>query len=146
MHALPTPTSSTVVDNGGFSLVEEDDVAFTLALCREINRIYTVYHDGELGVTRGVAEGLGQTLKMLEALEASVVDGMPAMRLQVAAAQAREMSVVLFGAPPLSSMARRPAIQPAPVLPVANAEPARPRRPWRDRWAALWSGRSPAVG
>jgi hypothetical protein len=31
-----------VMEKPGFTLVEEDDVAFSLSLCREVNRIYSV--------------------------------------------------------------------------------------------------------
>ncbi|MBV9660456.1 MAG: hypothetical protein JO337_04800 [Acidimicrobiales bacterium] len=85
------------METNGFTLVEEDDVAFTLTLCREINRIYGGYQDGELAPDENVWAGLSLTLRMLSTLQGTVLDGMPAMRLQVAAAQAREMHAVLFG-------------------------------------------------
>jgi hypothetical protein len=102
MRASPMPAPISEVDSNGFTLVEEDDVAFTLVLCREVNRIYGNYQDGELVPSENVWAGLSLTLKMLTSLQGAVVDGMPSMRLQVASAQAREMHAVLFGELPSS--------------------------------------------
>lgn len=99
--APPTGTSSEVVETPGFRLVEEDDVAFTLALCREVHRIYGGYQQQGLPGTDEVLAGLNVTLEMLAAMSARVRDGMPAMRLTVAAAQTREMLAVSFGVDPL---------------------------------------------
>jgi hypothetical protein len=95
---LSEPRSlAPTVESPGFKLVEEDDVAFSLGLCREIQRIYVSYHDGDLTPTEGVRDGLALSLEMLTVLRATVTEGMPAMRLEVAAAQAREIVGVLFG-------------------------------------------------
>jgi hypothetical protein len=93
----PTAALIPVVENAGFTLIEEDDVAFTLGLCREIYRIYGTYQDGDLGSTEGVRAGLVVTIEMLAALRNTVTEGMPAMRIEVAAAQTREMMATLFG-------------------------------------------------
>ena len=95
---LSEPRAATsIVEPHGFKLVEEDDVAFSLGLCREIQRIYAAYHDGILTPTDGVRDSLALSLEMLTVLRATVTEGMPAMRLEVAAAQAREIVGVLFG-------------------------------------------------
>ncbi len=90
-------TATSIVEPHGFKLVEEDDVAFSLGLCREIQRIYSAYHDGILTPSDGVRDGVALSLEMLTVLRATVTEGMPAMRLEVAAAQAREIVGVLFG-------------------------------------------------
>jgi len=92
----PKPLEPTV-ESHGFKLVEEDDVAFSLGLCREIQRIYSSYHEGTLTPTDGVRDGLTLSLEMVTVLRATVTEGMPALRLEVASAQAREMVGVLFG-------------------------------------------------
>lgn len=98
MLQLSEPRSQApTVESPGFKLVEEDDVAFSLGLCREIQRIYIAYHDGDLTPTDGVRDGLALSLEMLTVLRGTVTEGMPAMRLEVAAAQAREIFGVLFG-------------------------------------------------
>jgi hypothetical protein len=86
-----------VVENPGFTLIEDDDVAFSISLCREIHRIYGTYQDGELEATDSVRAGLNLTTEMFAVLQNTVTDGMPAMRLEVGAAQAREMMAALFG-------------------------------------------------
>jgi hypothetical protein len=116
MDDSPIPTAVTSMEPSGITLVEEDDVAFTLTLCREINRIYGGYQEGDVLPSENVRGGLDLTLRMLAALQGTVVDGMPALRLQVAAAQAREMSAVLFGTLP---SARRAAVAPPAATPVA---------------------------
>jgi hypothetical protein len=89
-----------VVENGGFTIVEQDDVAFALSLCKEIHRIYGSYQSGELEAgDDSVRLGLLLTSQMLSTLGGAVTKGMPAMRLEVAAAQTREMVAVLFGEP-----------------------------------------------
>lgn len=93
--------SGTVVEPAGFTLVEEDDVAFSLQLCREVHRLYGDYQDGALPGDEYVLAGLAVTMEMLATLSRSVRDGMPAMRITVAAAQTREMLAVMFGRDPL---------------------------------------------
>jgi hypothetical protein len=78
-------------------LVEEDDVAFSLTVCREIYRIYATYQDGELFATEPVRAGLSLTMEMFATLQNTVTEGMPALRIEVAAAQTREMMAALFG-------------------------------------------------
>ena len=97
MSQLPEAIVNPVVQDSGFTLVEEDDVAFTLALCREIHRLYGSYQDGDLPGDEQVWAGLDLTRRMVLTLQAAVTAGMPAMRLQVAASQTREMMAVLFG-------------------------------------------------
>lgn len=98
MLQLSEPKSlEPTVEPHGFKLVEEDDVAFSLGLCREIQRIYSSYHEGVLTATDGVRDGLTLSLEMVTLLRATVTEGMPALRLEVASAQAREMVGVLFG-------------------------------------------------
>jgi hypothetical protein len=100
-----------VVENGGFTIVEQDDVAFALSLCKEIHRIYGSYQSGELEAgDDSVRLGLLLTSQMLSTLGGAVTKGMPAMRLEVAAAQTREMVAVLFGEP--ISTAKRNAGRP----------------------------------
>jgi len=86
-----------VVQSSGFTLVEEDDVAFSLTVCREIYRIYGTYQDGELAATQAVRSGLLLTMQMFATLQNTVTEGMPALRIEVAAAQTREMMGALFG-------------------------------------------------
>lgn len=90
-------TLTPIVESNGFTLVEEDDVAFTLSLCREIYRIYGTYQDGDLAADETVRTGLLLTVEMFSALKRGVRDGMPAMRIEVAEAQVREMMATLFG-------------------------------------------------
>lgn len=90
-----------VVERGGFTFVEEDDVAFTLQLCREVHRLYGDYQEGGLPSGEYVLAGLTVTMEMLAVLSGSITDGMPAMRITVAAAQTREMLAVTFGRDPL---------------------------------------------
>lgn len=92
----PADTLTPIVESGGFTLVEEDDVAFSLSLCREIHRIYGSYQSGDLEATDSVHVGLALTTQMLSTLASSVSRGMPAMRIQVAWAQTSEMMAVMF--------------------------------------------------
>ncbi len=95
------------VQRPGFALVEEEDVAFTLQLCREVHRIYGEYQDGELPSTDSMLAGLVVTVEMLAALSRMVRDGMPAMRITVAGAQTREMLTVGFGQDPMQQPVER---------------------------------------
>ena len=88
-----------VVESNGFTLVEEDDVAFSISLCREIHRIYGSYESGELDADHSVHLGLSLTVQILATLANTVTKGMPAMRIEVASAQTREMMAVLFAEP-----------------------------------------------
>lgn len=97
----------TVTVHDGFTLVEEDDVAFTLSLCRQVHRLYGLYQDGELPPAPNLEAGLQATIEMLAVVNRSVTTGMPAMRITVAAAQVTEMLAVLFDADPMSGPPRR---------------------------------------
>jgi hypothetical protein len=85
----------------GFTLVEDEDVAFTLRLCREVNRIYGRYHENGLSSTDPLLTTLAMTAETLAALSKVVKDGMPGVRITVAAAQTREMLVVMFAQDPM---------------------------------------------
>lgn len=98
----PSELIESLVEPPGFTLVEEDDVAFCLGLCREVNRIYLDYQEGRLAATDAVHAGLSVTVEMLAVLSRSVRDGMPGMRITVAAAQTREMLAVVFGQDPMN--------------------------------------------
>lgn len=104
---VPPADSVTPVDQGAFTLVEEDDVAFSLQLCREVHRIYGQYQDGGLPSTDSMLAGLVVTVEMLAALSRMVREGMPAMRITVAAAQTREMLAVGFGQDPMQEPVQR---------------------------------------
>src|SRR5580704_4121224 len=93
IEAIAAPT--------GFTLVEDEDVAFTLRLCREVNRIYGRYHEDGLTSTDPLLTTLAMTAETLAALSQVVKDGMPGVRITVAAAQTREMLVVMFGQDPM---------------------------------------------
>jgi hypothetical protein len=95
----PAETITPSVHTAGFTLVEEDDVAFSLSLCKEIHRIYGSYQSGDLEATDSVHLGLSLTAQVLATLGGAVTKGMPAMRIEVAAAQAREMMAVMFDEP-----------------------------------------------
>ncbi len=97
----PVEPVRSAVGPSGFTFVEEDDVAFSLQLCREVHRIYGEYQDGRLQTSDSVLAGLTVTVEMLAALSRSVRDGMPGMRITVAGAQVREMLAVIFGRDPL---------------------------------------------
>jgi hypothetical protein len=97
MQDIPADTSKEVSTRPGFTVVEDDDVSFGMALSREIHRIYGMYMAGELPATDSVRDGLLLTMEMFSTLQNTVTDGMPALRLQVGAAQAREMVGALFG-------------------------------------------------
>ena len=152
----PVEPTKSLVEGPGFTLVEEDDVAFSLRLCREVHRIYGEYQDGRLQASDPVLAGLVVTVEMLAALSRSVRDGMPGMRITVAAAQTREMLAVIFGQDPLvKPLDRRrrdryrsivaeaarasgaPALPPVTAVPDASPVPAPVRgRPLRRlvRW------------
>lgn len=95
----PADTLTPIVESGGFTLVEEDDVAFSLSLCREIHRIYGSYQSGDLEDNDSVHVGLALAAQVLSTLAGSVSKGMPAMRIEVAWAQTSEMMAVMFGEP-----------------------------------------------
>jgi hypothetical protein len=95
VQALPQPA--------GFTLVEEDDVAFTLSLCREVYRIYGGYQEGAFVASDPLHAGLVMTMEMLAGLSRIVTVGMPAMRVTVAAAQTREMLAVMFDDDPMEN-------------------------------------------
>jgi hypothetical protein len=97
MQDIPADTSKEVSTRPGFTVVEDDDVSFGMALSREIHRIYGMYMAGELPATDSVRDGLLLTMEMFSILQNTVTDGMPTLRLQVGAAQAREMVGALFG-------------------------------------------------
>jgi hypothetical protein len=80
----------------GVTLVEEDDVAFTLSLCREVHRLYGEYVSSGLPATDSLKAGLMMTVEMLAILSNGVESGMPAMRITVAAAQVSEILAVMF--------------------------------------------------
>jgi hypothetical protein len=96
MQDLPAETPKDLAKKPGFIVVEDDDVSFAVALCREIHRMYGMYQADELPATDSVEHGLMLTMEMFSTLQNSVTDGMPALRLQVGAAQAREMLGTLF--------------------------------------------------
>ena len=104
----------------GFTLVEEDDVAFTLSMCREVHRIYGGYQDGSLVANESLKDGLLITIEMLAALTNAIDGGMPSMRIAVAATQTREMLAVMFDEDPMQKPVadklwgpRRPMVGPA---------------------------------
>lgn len=78
-------------------VVEDGDVAFALALCREVHRLYDGYRRGELEPSAEAAAGLEAARTMLDSLLPAIASGMPSMRLEVARAEAEEMLVVLLG-------------------------------------------------
>lgn len=96
MTNAPAATVPPIAEANGFTLVEEDDVAFSLALSREIHRLYGLYQDGDLAPNGQVWAGLSLTRQMVAILQARVSAGMPALRVEVAAAQVREMLAVMF--------------------------------------------------
>ena|ERR1700677_1574103 len=98
----------------GFTLVEDEDVAFTLRLCREVNRIYGRYHEDGLSSTDPLLTTLTMTAETLAALSQVVKDGMPGVRITVAAAQTREMLVVLFHQDPMQYPSLRKLQPPHP--------------------------------
>ncbi len=98
---LTDAPSDVLAEPTGFTLVEEDDVAFSLRLCREVHRLYNDYQEGDLPSTDPVRAGLMVTVEMLAILSRSVHDGMPAMRIMVSAAQTREMLAVVFDYDPM---------------------------------------------
>jgi hypothetical protein len=102
----PVTTVTPVVEDGGLKLVEEDDVAFTLALSREVHRLYGSYQEGELSASEDLRDGLDVARRMVLMLQSIVNAGMPAMRLEVMASQTREMLAVLFGEVPTGKAVR----------------------------------------
>jgi hypothetical protein len=106
LRQAPVETVEPIIEPPGFTLVEEDDVAFGLSLCREVHRIYGDYQETRLEATDSVLAGLALTYEMLSALGSSMRGGMPSMRIQVASAQTREMLAVLFGEDPLAKPVR----------------------------------------
>jgi hypothetical protein len=121
----PAETLTPIVESGGFNLVEEDDVAFSISLCREIHRIYGSYQSGELEATDSVHIGLALSTQMLSTLAHSVSKGMPAMRIEVAWAQTSEMMAVMFGEPIVRKTSRtsRQQLQKACPHPSAALRP-----------------------
>jgi hypothetical protein len=107
----------------GFTLVEDEDVAFCLRLCREVNRIYGRYHEDRLPSTDPLRAILAMTAETLAALSRTVKDGMPGIRITVATAQTREMLAVLFDQDPMQYPTSRTLLQPYRSM---LAEPARP--------------------
>ena len=141
LTAVARETDSAVVEPNGFTLVEEDDVAFALSLCREVNRLYGLYQEGRMQASPQLEGGLMVSIEMLALVARTVTTGMPAMRITVAGAQLREMMSVMFDADPftgsadrsvrdgfcavLAEMHSRPAVAKQAVLeePVAAAPP-----------------------
>ncbi|HWE54344.1 MAG TPA: hypothetical protein VG435_02465 [Acidimicrobiales bacterium] len=139
--------SEVGVESPGFTFVEEDDVLFALRLCREVHGIYGSYHDGSLQATENVWAGLSLTVEMITALRTTVTEGMPAMRLRVAACQAEEINSVLYG----RALPARDALNAVETLALdwkqpdvaRTAEPARDEvRGWRAGLLAFWHRRS----
>jgi hypothetical protein len=97
MQDTPAETPKDVATRPGFTVVEDDDVSFGIALSREVHRLYGMYIAGELPATDSVRDGLLLTMEMFSTLQNTVTDGMPALRLQVGTAQSREMVGALFG-------------------------------------------------
>jgi hypothetical protein len=91
----------SVATPAGFTLVDDEDVAFCLRLCREVNRIYGRYHEDRLASTEPLLATLAMTAEALSALGRTVKDGMPGIRITVAAAQTREMLAVMFDEDPI---------------------------------------------
>jgi hypothetical protein len=85
----------------GFTLVEDEDVAFSLRLCREVNHIYGQYQEDRIAATDPLLTTLAMTVETLVLLSQTVEDGMPGMRITVAAAQTREMLAVMFDQDPM---------------------------------------------
>jgi hypothetical protein len=96
LRVEPTETVEALPVEAGVTLVEEDDVAFSLNLCREVHRLYGEYLTSGLPATESLKAGLMMTVEMLAILSNSVQAGMPAMRITVAAAQVTELLAVIF--------------------------------------------------
>ena len=96
LRVEPTETVEALPQVAGVTLVEEDDVAFSLSLCREVHRVYGEYLASGLPATDSLKAGLMMTVEMLAVLSNSVQSGMPAMRITVAAAQVTELLAVIF--------------------------------------------------
>ena len=139
--------------------VADEDVEYTLDVCREVNRIYQRYQDGCIDASRELMSGLIMTRDMLRVMATKVTVGMAAMRIAVAVAQTDEIVAVLYGQAAVVSMdaatqvrlRRRqrsvvtasvqgrpglPPAPPAPAMPVAvvpdSAAPTATRH--RRRW------------
>src|SRR5579864_1063038 len=142
LRALRAESVESPVVSAGFTLVEEDDVAFTLSLCREVHRIYGGYQDGSLAATDSLKGGLLITIEMLAALTNTIDGGMPSMRIAVAATQTREILAVMFDEDPIYRPVAAalwgppaPANEEAPCNGVAAAleAPPAPAAPVRRR-------------
>jgi hypothetical protein len=132
--SLPT-TLSPVGESAGFTLVEDDDVAFCLALCLEIRRIYAAYQDGDVTANDSLRSGLNLTIEMFSMLRGTVTDGMPALRLEVGAAQAKEMLVTMFD-PDVAWLRSSPSLD-GPLGVTASPLIALPEPRYR-RWTRSW--------
>lgn len=152
MHDSLTVTTFPVLEASGLTLVEQDDVVFSLSICHEVDRIYCSYQDRELQASENLRSALSVTLRMLACLEGAVIEGMPALGLQVATAQAREMCGVLFGDLP-SAVARgsaallptSPPDEPELVTPsAASLSPGRDVAR-REGWRGWWNRRPSAI-
>lgn len=106
MSEVSSETVQAEIQPPGFTFVEEDDVAFSLRLCREVHRIYADYQEGQVPASDPVLAGLALSFEVLGTLGNTVRGGMPAMRISVASAETREMLAVLFGEDPLAGPAR----------------------------------------
>jgi hypothetical protein len=95
-HISFATTGTPATDVARIGLAEDDDVAFSLRLCREIDRIYDAYQEGGLDDGHNTWAGLRITLEMLNVLQNTVTHGVTGMRLQVAIAQVREINQGLF--------------------------------------------------
>jgi hypothetical protein len=96
LNYLSMPTTDTPRAQSTSSGVAEDDIAFSLSLCREVHRIYGMYQDGDLSTGCDTWAALRVTLEMLSVLQNTVVDGLPSRRLEIATAQLNEIDQVLF--------------------------------------------------
>jgi hypothetical protein len=59
--------------------------------------LYVSYRNGDLQPNENLWAGLSLSLETLEILQDRIVTGLPAMRLEVALAQVREMNAALYG-------------------------------------------------
>jgi hypothetical protein len=78
------------------TIVEQEDVAFSLGLCHEVHRIYGDYLQGRVSASESLEAGLMMSIEMLAVLSRNVNTGMPAMRIGVAASELTEMLAVMF--------------------------------------------------
>lgn len=135
LTAVARRPDRAVVEPNGFTLVEEDDVAFALSLCREVNRLYGLYQEGRMQASPPLEGALMVSIEMLALVARTVTTGMPAMRITVAGAQLREMMSVVFDADPFTGSMDRSVrdgfravlaemhARPAGAEPIALAEP-----------------------